>query len=392
MNLEALRWVKHYVLDDGFICLVDAMGDDSSIVQAARVSYGAGTKHVSDDKTLIRYLYRHGHLTPFEMVEFKFLVRCPMDCWRQWIRHRTANVNEYSTRYSEAINSAQKSHNWRSQATGNKQGSGSCLTDWPEGYNLEAYPTYGEDQLWRADPSGHKFCAPHLSVNKYLNDQELELQQRSRAVYEERLKLGVAKEQARKDLPLSTYTEAYWKCDLRNILNFLSLRMDAHAQEEIRLYAAGMYEIVRQVCPIAVEAFDEYDARRRGLLLTGTEVKMIAHITTYGTIGMLTNAVNMCRTGFNKELLLKLTDKALPRMNEDAVQGMFGIDVFNDAAQKVAGWSLPPAKCRERDEALVKFERMGLIHTTDPFAISPLPAEQLTVRISSTEEPSNATA
>ena len=160
----------------------------------------------------------------------------------------------------------------------------------------------------------------------------------------------------------------------------------------IASFEPGMYEIVRQVCPIAVEAFDEYDARRRGLLLTGTEVKMIAHITTYGTIGMLTNAVNMCRTGFNKELLLKLTDKALPRMNEDAVQGMFGIDVFNDAAQKVAGWSLPPAKCRERDEALVKFERMGLIHTTDPFAISPLPAEQLTVRISSTEEPSNATA
>ena len=105
--LEELRWKKFPVLDDGFVCLVDVMGDDSAIVQAARVSYGAGTKQVSDDRTLIRYLLRHRHTTPFEMAEIKLLVRVPMDCWRQWIRHRTANVNEYSTRYSVAIDSMQ---------------------------------------------------------------------------------------------------------------------------------------------------------------------------------------------------------------------------------------------------------------------------------------------
>ena len=106
-HVEALRWKKFSVLDDGFVCLVDVMGDDSSIVQAARVSYGEGTKKVSDDRTLIRYLLRHRHTTPFEMAEIKFLVRVPMDCWRQWVRHRTANINEYSTRYSLAIDAAQ---------------------------------------------------------------------------------------------------------------------------------------------------------------------------------------------------------------------------------------------------------------------------------------------
>src|SRR5215210_739998 len=116
-----LRWKKFPVLNDGFVCLVDVMGDDSSVVQAARVSYGAGTKQVSDDRTLIRYLMRHRHSTPFEMAEIKLLVRVPMDCWRQWIRHRTANVNEYSTRYSVAIDAAQRTSpgNWRSQATAN---------------------------------------------------------------------------------------------------------------------------------------------------------------------------------------------------------------------------------------------------------------------------------
>jgi len=129
--VDELRWKKFPVLDDGFVCLVDVMGDDSSIVQAARVSYGDGTKKVSDDRTLIRYLLRHRHTTPFEMAEIKILVRVPMDCWRQWIRHRTANVNEYSTRYSIAIDSAQATppSEWRSQAASNRQGSGELLPD-----------------------------------------------------------------------------------------------------------------------------------------------------------------------------------------------------------------------------------------------------------------------
>src|SRR6187455_2225676 len=123
--IDELRWKKIPVLNDGFVCLVDVMGDDSSVVQAARVSYGEGTKKVSDDRTLIRYLLRHRHTTPFEMAEIKLLVRVPMDCWRQWIRHRTASVNEYSTRYSLAIDSAQRTASlaWRRQSPANRQGS-----------------------------------------------------------------------------------------------------------------------------------------------------------------------------------------------------------------------------------------------------------------------------
>ncbi len=122
-NLEELRWKKFEVLDDGFVCLVDMMGNDQSVVQAARVSYGEGTKHTSNDRSLIRYLMRHRHTTPFEVVELKFLVRAPMDTWRQWIRHRTANVNEYSTRYSVAIDSAQKTQldEWRLQSGSNNK-------------------------------------------------------------------------------------------------------------------------------------------------------------------------------------------------------------------------------------------------------------------------------
>src|ERR1700724_2135897 len=128
-RVAELRWKKFPVLDDGFVCLVDVMGDDGSVVQAARVSYGEGTKRVSDDRTLIRYLMRHRHTTPFEMCEIKLHVRVPMDCWRQWIRHRTANVNEYSTRYSVAIDAAQttSADSWRAQSAANKQGSGEFI-------------------------------------------------------------------------------------------------------------------------------------------------------------------------------------------------------------------------------------------------------------------------
>src|SRR6478609_1121363 len=137
--VEQLRWKKFSVLDDGFVCLVDVMGDDSAVVQAARVSYGVGTKRVSDDRTLIRYLLRHRHTTPFEMVELKFLLRVPMDCWRQWIRHRTASVNETSTRYSIAIDAAQQTppDGWRKQAESNRQGSGGSI-ELPVGEELTA--------------------------------------------------------------------------------------------------------------------------------------------------------------------------------------------------------------------------------------------------------------
>ncbi len=245
-QVAELRWKKFPVLDDGFVCLVDVMGDDPAVVQAARVSYGEGTKKVSDDRSLIRYLLRHRHTTPFEMAELKLLVRVPMDCWRQWIRHRTANVNEYSTRYSLAIDAMQttSSDDWRTQATQNRQGSGACLDA------VQGQP---------------------------LSNSEAEFQHRARELYEQRIALGVAREQARKDLPLSTYTEAYWKCDLHNLLHFLALRMDSHAQLEIREYATAIgQQIVRPLFPIVWEAFVDY--RLEGMLLSRLEREVIARL------------------------------------------------------------------------------------------------------------------
>ena len=231
------------VLDDGFVRVVDYMGSDDSIVQAARVSYGKGTKKVQQDRGLIRYLMRHRHSTPFEMCEIKFHLRVPMDCWRQWIRHRTANVNEYSTRYSIAIDATQTTApgEWRLQAVSNRQGS--------EG-NLD------------------------LSQGQILSQREKEVQDLARQVYDERLALGVAREQARKELPLSTYTEAYWKIDLHNLLHFLELRMDTHAQYEIRSYAKTIgEEIVRLWCPVTWDAFLDY--RMNALVLSGFESEVI---------------------------------------------------------------------------------------------------------------------
>lgn len=227
---SAITGKKVRVLDSGFIQLVDVMGSDSAIVQAARVSYGEGTKTVREDRGLIRYLMRHRHTTPFEMCEVKFLVRVPMDCWRQWIRHRTASVNEYSTRYSIAIEEAQRTDPgaWRAQALTNRQGS--------DGPNLD--PTI---------------------TGESLTQEEHDLLEHSRRVYRARLEAGVAREQARKDLPLSTYTEAYWKIDLHNLFHFLALRMDLHAQKEIRAYATAIgEEFVRLLFPFAWEAFVDY--------------------------------------------------------------------------------------------------------------------------------------
>lgn len=241
--LDAILGTRFPVLDDGFVRVVDYMGNDDAIVQAARVSYGRGTKRVQEDRGLVRYLLRHRHTTPFEMCELKLHVRVPMDCWRQWIRHRTANVNEYSTRYSEAIDAAQRTppDAWRLQDNGNRQGSGGLVDT----------------------ATGHR-----------LTEQELELQRLSRFMYLERLTAGVAREQARKDLPLSTYTEAYWKIDLHNLLNFLSLRMDDHAQWEIRQYAETIgNEIVSRWTPIAWEAFLDY--RLRSLDLSSIEQDII---------------------------------------------------------------------------------------------------------------------
>ena len=231
------------VLDHGHVRVIDYMGDDAAIVQAARVSYGAGTKQVHEDRGLIRYLLRNAHTTPFEMCMLKLHIRVPMDCWRQWIRHRTASVNEYSTRYSEAISDQQATPpgDWRLQAAQNKQGS--------EGF-LDA------------------------AKGRVLSAAEASFHESARELYQSRLACGVAREQARKDLPLSTYTEAYWAIDLHNLLHFLQLRMDSHAQYEIRQYATLVgEEIVARWVPFVWEAFKDY--RIDAMRLSGLETDLM---------------------------------------------------------------------------------------------------------------------
>lgn len=254
-ELDAILGKKFPILDDGFVRVVDYMGTDSSIVQAARVSYGKGTKKVNEDRGLIRYLMRHRHTTPMEMCELKLHVRVPMDHWRQWIRHRMASVNEYSTRYSEAIDSAAKTPagKWRLQSGRNKQGSSGYVPD-----TQGAILTVAEESL-------------HAAL---------------RDAYQKRLDAGVAREQARKDLTLSTYTEAYWKIDLHNLLHFLSLRMDAHAQEEIRTYATVIgEEIVKAWVPISWEAFLDYRFHAMNLSRLDIEVLKALNASPEAGIG-----------------------------------------------------------------------------------------------------------
>ncbi len=225
---EELLDKEFKVLDHGFVRLIDYMGGDAAIVQAARVSYGEGTKKVSEDRGLIRYLMRHRHTTPFEMVEFKFHVKLPIFVARQWIRHRSANVNEYSGRYSIMKEEfyVPEEKEIRYQSTVNKQGRSD-----------EEVP----EELKR-------------KLTDYLN----ELHKQSYERYLEFVETGLARELARIALPLSLYTEWYWKIDLHNLFHFLALRMDPHAQKEIRDYAVIMADMVKAVCPMAYEAFMDY--------------------------------------------------------------------------------------------------------------------------------------
>lgn len=333
-QIENLRWKKFPVLNDGFVCLVDCMGDDSSVVQAARVSYGKDKRiaeshkcpqcgvighwrsgqefdnqrrcpehgaytpesneleeaMLKEDRGLIRYLMRHRHTTPFEMAEVKLLVRVPMDCWRQWIRHRTQNVNEYSTRYTEAIDSQQitKPDQWRLQSTNNKQGSSGFLDK---------------------------------ETGQVLSNDELRLHEEIRILYQERLSVGVAKEQARKDLPLSTYTEAYVKNDIHNWLHFLGLRMDSHAQQEIREYATIIGEqIIKPLFPAVWEAFEDY--RLGAMFLTRLDLEVI-------------------------------------RMKEQAAILQGPTDEDNTDMQNILNEVF--TNKREKEECVVKLKRMGLV-------------------------------
>jgi thymidylate synthase (FAD) len=252
----AARW-EIPVLDHGFVALVDCMPrlipegktGDFAVVQAARVSYGQGTKQVSEDRGLVRYLMRHRHSTPFEMVEFKFHVSMPIFVARQWIRHRTANVNEYSARYSIVPDRFYRPglESVRKQSKSNRQG--------------------GDEP-----------------IDAGTAEDFLALLDKAEGLYKDYLSLseqGVARELARMALPVSVYTEWYWKCDLHNIFHFLSLRMDPHAQIEIQAFAQAMYELIKPIMPVSCEAFQDY--RLQSVHLTRLEIEALRTGRPLGT-------------------------------------------------------------------------------------------------------------
>ena len=238
-ELEKVLYEAIPVLDHGFIRVIDYMGDDSSIVQSARVSYGKGTKKVSTDEGLIRYLMRHWHSTPFEMCEIKYHVKLPIFIARQWIRHRTANVNEYSARYSildkEFYIPAKEQLS--AQATNNRQGRGDLIT----GEQADEVLKILKDD----------------AVRTYDNYEKMLNERFDGTVIDEK-KSGLARELARMNLTLNSYTQWYWKTDLLNLMNFLFLRGDSHAQYEIRVYAEKMLETVKKWVPITHAAFLDY--------------------------------------------------------------------------------------------------------------------------------------
>lgn len=240
----AERWLNRPIrcLDHGFVYLVDYSGNDDAVVEAARVSYGRGTRKINEDRGLIRYLMRHFHTTPFEMIEFKFHARMPIFVARQWIRHRTASVNEYSGRYS-IIN----------------------------------------DEFYLPDVS---VLAKQSKTNRQGRGESLSIEQKARILeilkedhvrtyghYKEFLDLNLARELARIGLSVASYTEWYWKIDLHNLLHFLKLRLDRHAQYEIRVYAEAMARIVKDAVPITYEAFDDY--RLNAMTLSKLEILLI---------------------------------------------------------------------------------------------------------------------
>jgi thymidylate synthase (FAD) len=237
--LEEILFTPLQVLDHGFVRVIDYMGDDSAVVQAARVSYGKGTKRVNEDRGLIQYLMRHRHTTPFEMCEIKYHVKLPIFVARQWIRHRTANVNEYSARYSILDNEfyLPAAEHLAVQSTSNRQGRGSSL---PPDEAARVLDLLREDSL-----------RSYRDYAYMLNEDES-----GKAVDESRS--GLARELARMNLSLNFYTQWYWKTDLHNLLGFLSLRADAHAQYEIRVYADAMIDTLERWVPLVAEAFRQY--------------------------------------------------------------------------------------------------------------------------------------
>ena len=253
-ELEKILYEAMPVLDHGFVRVVDYMGDDTSIVQSARVSYGKGTKKVSTDSGLIKYLMRHRHSTPFEMCEIKYHIKLPIFIARQWIRHRTANVNEYSARYSIMDKEfyVPSKENLAAQSTNNRQGRGNLING-----------TQADSIL--------KILKEDAERN-YQHYEEMLNEKYDGSIIDDK-KQGLARELARMNLTLNSYTQWYWKTDLLNLLNFLSLRADNHAQYEIRVYADVMIDSLKRWVPITFDAFMDY--RVGGMELSAKGKKVI---------------------------------------------------------------------------------------------------------------------
>jgi thymidylate synthase (FAD) len=261
-GMEAHLYRAYPILDHGFIRVIDYMGDDAAIVQAARVSYGAGTKHVQNDEGLIRYLMRHWHSTPFEMCEIKLHVKLPVFVARQWIRHRTANVNEYSARYSILDREfyIPEASQLAAQSTVNNQGRGEVLT---------------------GDEAARVLDMLKRDANTAYDHYEAMLSQDGQQ--------GLARELARMNLPANIYTQWYWKVDLHNLFHFLRLRADPHAQYEIRVYAEAIAACVKDWLPLAFAAFEDY--RMGGVTLSSKAIDCVkrllkGEVVTQETSGM----------------------------------------------------------------------------------------------------------
>ncbi len=271
VNPGAEQWLEKPIpcLDHGFVRLVDYMGDDAAIVQAARVSYGIGTKKVNEDRGLIRYLLRHAHTTPFEMCELKFHCKLPIFVARQWIRHRTVNVNEYSGRYSEMSDKFYLPDPavLQKQSKQNNQGRDGELTQEQKEFILSRLKAGFDSQ---------------------------------REDYQKFLDLELAKELARIGLSVANYTEWYWKIDLHNLMHFLRLRLDGHAQYEIRVYGEAMAKIVKDAFPIAWEAFEDY--RLNAMSLSRLEIEILSEIA-------LTTACFISEAALKDYLTEKLKNK-----------------------------------------------------------------------------------
>ena len=252
-DLENILYEAIPILDHGFIRVIDYMGDDTSIVQAARVSYGKGTKKVSTDSGLIKYLMRHWHSTPFEMCEIKYHVKLPIFIARQWIRHRTANVNEYSARYSILDKEfyLPSVENLAAQSQSNRQGRGDVLT---------------------GDQAKKVLDLLKKDAEQTYDNYETMLNERYDGSVIDEKQVGLARELARMNLTLNTYTQWYWKTDLLNLMNFLRLRADHHAQYEIRAYADAMLDTVKRWVPITYEAFMDYRVGGTEVSSNGKEI------------------------------------------------------------------------------------------------------------------------